>query len=362
MASTWTRATSLPGRRVGLAMALVVGGLHLLGGGLLLVAASRHVDLGGGEVFGVGIGVTAYLLGVRHAFDADHVAAIDNTTRRLVGDGGRPLSVGFWFSLGHSTVVFVLCALLALGVRWLAPQVQDGGSGLQRTLGVVGAGVACSFLLLVGLANAVALVRLAGLARRSADHGIDQAAVERQLHRRGPMSAALRPVTALVRQPRHLYPVGLLFGLGFDTATEVSLLVLAGGVALALPWYAIMALPLLFAAGMSLFDTLDGVVMRHAYGWAYQDPHRRLVYNLAVTGISVALAAGIGLVVLAGLVESVAAPRSGPIAWAAGLDLELVGVVVAVGFTVVWLVALATRSASFTEGSPHAVRGTGERG
>src|SRR5258705_2566812 len=225
--------------------------LHVFGWAVLLLGvAPQHIPLGSAGVFGVGLGVTAYLLGVRHAFDADHIAVIDNTTRKLVGEGTRSLSAGFWFSLGHSSVVFGLAFLLTLGVRALVGPVQDEGSPMLQTLGLIGSVVAGTFLILIGLTNLFAVVGIAKVFRRMRSCDFDEAELEHHLEQRGFLARLLAKVMRRVSKPWHLYPVGLLMGLGFDTATQVSLLVLAAGTAaFTLPWYVILGLPVLFAAG-----------------------------------------------------------------------------------------------------------------
>src|SRR3954464_5590715 len=272
------------------AMAAFVVLLHLVGWGVLaLVVAPRHYLLGSAGVFGVGLGVTAYTLGMRHAFDADHIAAIDNTTRKLMADGRRPLSVGFWFSLGHSSVVTVMFVLLAAGVRAIAGQVENRDSTLQHVTGVIGLAVSGTFLLLIGLINLGVLRGILGVWRGMRTGSYDEAALEEHLNKRGFLNRILGRVTRTVRKPWHMYPVGLLFGLGFDTVTEVGLLVIAGGAAAAaLPWYSVLILPVLFAAGMSLLDSLDGSFMNLAYGWAFDRPVRKIYYNITVTSLSVA--------------------------------------------------------------------------
>ncbi len=205
-----------------------VGVLHILGWGVLAgVVAPQRLTLGDGKAFGVALGVTAYLLGMRHAFDADHIAAIDNTTRKLVAENKRPLSVGFWFSLGHSSIVFGLCVLLALGVRALAGQVTNDKSTLQQVTGLVGTSVSGLFLIALGIVNLVSLLAIMRVWRRMRTGEFDEAELEHHLENRGIMNRLLRPIMKSVRHPRHMYAVGFLFGLGFDTATEVSLLVLA---------------------------------------------------------------------------------------------------------------------------------------
>jgi nickel/cobalt transporter (NiCoT) family protein len=282
-------------RRSVIGMSVAVGALHVLGWGMLLfLVAPAHFTVQG-SVFGVGLGVTAYTLGMRHAFDADHIAAIDNTTRKLVADGRRPMSVGFWFSLGHSSIVFIMVGLLALGVKTLAANVSDENSSLQQWTGVFGTAVSGTFLLLIGLLNLVSLIGIYRIAQRMRGGEVDEDALERELSNRGGLNRLFGPLMAAIRKPWQMYPVGLLFGLGFDTVTEVSLLVIAGGAAVTgLPWYAILVLPILFSAGMSLFDSLDGSLMNFAYDWAFQEPARKIYYNLVITGLSVAVAVLIG--------------------------------------------------------------------
>src|SRR5829696_5220255 len=212
-------------------MLAFIAALHVVGWLTLLGLVAPQSYAAGGGVFGIGLGVTAYTLGMRHAFDADHIAAIDNTTRKLMADRQRPLSVGFWFSLGHSTIVFGLCFLLAVGVRTLAGQVEDGNSGLQRTTGVIGTLVSGLFLTLIAVINLVILVGIVRVFRRMRHGEYDEAELEDRLDSRGIMNRLLGRVTRAVTRPWQMYPIGVLFGLGFDTATEVSLLVLAGGAA-----------------------------------------------------------------------------------------------------------------------------------
>ena len=323
-------------------MATFVLLLHILGWGLLvLVVAPHRYELGSSGVFGVGLGVTAFLLGVRHAFDADHIAAIDNTTRKLVGERKSAVSVGMWFSLGHSSVVLVLCLLVAAGISALAGQVADDASQLQQTTGLIGTLVSGVFLLLIGLLNLSALVGIAKVFRRLRTGELDEAELEHHLGNRGLLARLLGRVLRGVTKSWHMYPVGFLFGLGFDTATEVSLLVLAGGgAAFSLPWYAILVLPVLFAAGMSLFDAADGVLMSAAYQWAFVKPIRKVFYNLTVTALSVAVALIIGSVELLGLLAQKLGVRAGPLAWAAQVDLEHMGYGIVVLFVVTWVIAL----------------------
>jgi len=324
-------------------MGLFVLLLHVVGWGVLAaIVAPQHLQVSSTQVFGVGLGLTAYTLGMRHAFDADHIAAIDNTTRKLMGEGKRPLSVGFWFSLGHSSIVFGLCILLAAGVRALAGQVESDSSSVHNVLGVVGTGVSGVFLYLIGIINLVILVGIVKVFRAMRHGEYDEQALEEQLNNRGFMNRILSGVTRTVTKPWQMYPVGLLFGLGFDTATEVSLLVLAGGAAaFALPWYAILTLPVLFAAGMSLLDSIDGCFMNFAYGWAFSKPVRKVYYNITITALSVAVALIIGTVELISILVERLQITSGPLATIGSLDLNLVGYAIVTMFVLTWVVALA---------------------
>lgn len=320
---------------VGMVIAIAV--LHLVGWGSLvfLVLPEQH------PLFGVGLGLTAYVLGVRHAFDADHIAAIDNITRKLMTGPRRPATVGFWFAVGHSTVVFGLCLILALGIRTLAGSVADQGSGFQSAAGTFGGLVSGVFLLAIGLINFVVLREILGIFRKMRTGAYDDRELERQLDNRGLINRMLRGTGKWIRKPVHIYPLGLLFGLGFDTATEVSLLVLAGGAAAGnLPWYAILTLPALFAAGMTLLDGINGLAMSYAYGWSHDAPVRKVFYNITVTGLSVVVALLVGGIQLIGVLADQMKVSNGPVAWIAEWDLNSVGYVIAGIFLITWLVAV----------------------
>jgi high-affinity nickel-transport protein len=329
-------------RRTLALMSSVVVGLHVLGFGILaLLVAPRNDSLGSAGAFTIGIGVTAYTLGMRHAFDADHIAAIDNTTRKLMAEGKRPLSVGFWFSLGHSTIVFGLAFMLSIGVRSLAGPVRTSGSSLHQVTGWIGTLVSGTFLYAIAALNVVILIAILKVFREMKRGDFDEQALEEQLNNRGLMNRYLGRLTKAVGEPRQMYPIGVLFGLGFDTATEVALLVLAGGAAGAgLPWYAILCLPVLFAAGMSLLDTIDGSFMNVAYGWALSKPVRKVYYNITVTGLSVAVALVIGTIELGGLVASQLG-LAGPFwSWFEHIDLNTLGFVLVGMFVATWALAL----------------------
>ena len=323
-------------------MAAFILGLHIVGWGVLIaIVAPHHYQIASGQILGIGLGLTAYTLGMRHAFDADHIAAIDNTTRKLMSEGRRPVSVGFWFSLGHSTIVFALVALLALGVRALAGQVENDSSLLQRITGVVGTAVSGVFLYIIGIINLVVLIGIIKVFRKMRQGAYDEKSLEEQLNSRGFMNKILSGATKTATKPWQMYPIGVLFGLGFDTATEVGLLVLAGGAAaFALPWYAILTLPILFAAGMSLLDTIDGCFMNFAYGWAFSKPVRKVYYNITVTGLSVAVALIIGTIELVSILTEKTGVTSGPLAAIANINLDYVGYAIVLLFVLTWLIAI----------------------
>ncbi|MFB6990654.1 HoxN/HupN/NixA family nickel/cobalt transporter [Streptomyces sp. NPDC056178] len=334
---TWRREDTV--RTVGLLA--VIAALHVVAFGVLfLLVLPQHYEVGS-KAFGIGLGITAYTLGMRHAFDADHIAAIDNTTRKLMADGKRPVSVGFWFALGHSSVVIAMAALVAGGAR-LAGVLINENSGTHQVLGVVGTTVSGSFLYLIAALNLVALVGILRVFRAMRAGRFDEAELEQHLDSRGFMNRILGRFTRSITRPGQMYPLGFLFGLGFDTATEVTLMVMAGsGAAAGLPWYAILCLPLLFAAGMSLFDTLDGTFMNFAYQWAFSNPVRKVFYNLAITGLSIAVAFLIGTIELVTIFHDKLGLRDPVTGWISGLDLGNVGYIIVGLFVVVWAAALA---------------------
>jgi high-affinity nickel-transport protein len=323
-------------------MTAVVVGLTVVGWGvLILFVVPGHYSVGA-KTFGIGMGLTAYTLGMRHAFDADHISAIDNTTRKLMSDGQRPLTVGFWFSLGHSSVVFGLTFLLSVGVRALVGPVTDDNSHLHAVTSVVGTSVSGVFLYVIAGINLVVLFGILKVFANMRGGRYDEAALEQQLDKRGLMNRVFGRVTRSITKPWQMYPVGVLFGLGFDTATEVALLVLAGtGAAGALPWYAILCLPVLFAAGMSLLDAIDGSFMNFAYGWAFSKPVRKVYYNITITGLSVAVALIIGSIELLGLLANELGWSGGFWGWVSTVDLNAIGFGIVGMFVLTWVVALA---------------------
>ena len=231
---------------------------------------------------------------MRHAFDADHIAAIDNATRTLHGEGKPTTSVGFWFALGHSTVVVATVGLLALGVHFLVAAVQDDSSAFRQAAGLWGVSVSVLLVLAFGIVNLQSLARLVRAHRRAAPGSTNARqtdAGDPVSHTpTGPLFRLFLPITRLVDRPSRMYPLGFLFGLGFDTAATIGLFVTAGVASMQVSWALAAALPLLFTAGMSLFDTLDGALMSRLYGWATEGSIRAIRYNIVVTGLSVAAA------------------------------------------------------------------------
>jgi high-affinity nickel-transport protein len=309
----------------------VVAGLHVAGWGLFLYYSGHHRAL-------VGLGLTAYLFGLRHAFDADHIAAIDNTTRKLLQQNRRPVGVGFFFSLGHSTVVFALAAGLALSTRVVNSEIP----AFQTYGGDIGAGVSGTFLWVIGVLNLIVLLDIVRIFREMRGGEYDRERLENRLLERGMMSRVFGGFFRLIDASWKMYPLGLLFGLGFDTATEVGLLALAAGAAAhAVPMGAILSLPMLFAAGMSLMDTIDGAFMSQAYGWAFRNPVRKVYYNITITGLSVVVALAVGTVELLQVASTRLSLQGGAWGWLNGLDFETLGYAVAALFLLMWAMSVA---------------------
>jgi high-affinity nickel-transport protein len=305
---------------------VAVLGLHVLGGVAVLSAARAHPAL-------AGMGFLAYTLGLRHAFDADHIAAIDNTVRKLVQQRRDPLGVGFYFSLGHSTVVLLMVLAMALVTRW----VQHGLPHLKAVGVLVGTTVSGGFLLLIGLINLFIWIEIYLIFQKMRRGEHDARALEHLLLSRGLVARFAGPLFRMIDRSWQVYPVGFLFGLGFDTASEIALLALAAGAAAtAIPLAEILALPILFAAGMSLMDTSDGVFMTTAYRWALATPLRKIYYNLTVTGLSVVAALVVGLIELAQVFTKEIGVSTGFWKWLQSLDFGAMGYLLAGLFVVAW--------------------------
>jgi high-affinity nickel-transport protein len=316
-------------RLAGFGAAIAV--LHLLGWGLFLYYSARYRPL-------VGLGLTAYLFGLRHAFDADHIAAIDNTTRKLLGQGKRPMGVGFFFSLGHSTIVFALVAGLALATRTVHSHVMV----LHDYGGSVGAGVSGVFLWLIGILNLIVLIDIVRIFGEMRGGHYDDERLENRLLERGMMSRWFGRFFRLINKSWQMYPLGVLFGLGFDTATEVGLLAVAAGVTThSVPFLAVLSLPILFASGMSLMDTLDGAFMTHAYGWAFSNPIRKVYYNITVTSLSIVVALAIGTIELLQVMSTNLGLRGRGWDSVNSLDFGTLGYAMVLLFIIVWAVSVS---------------------
>jgi nickel/cobalt transporter (NiCoT) family protein len=307
---------------------LGVGTLHLLAVLLLLTGASNYPAV-------LGMGLLAYTFGLRHAFDADHIAAIDNTVRKLVQLRENPSGVGFYFSLGHSTIVFAAALATAIAAHWLQEKIPT----FKEVGGLIGTLVSGIFLVVIALLNLVIWVDLWRLFRALRRGEYQPESLEALLANRGLVVRLLKPLWRFIRKSWHVYPLGLLFGLGFDTASQISLLSLSAGSLAALSWAGILALPLLFAAGMSLMDTADGVFMTRAYGWAFSTPLRKLYYNLTVTGISVVAALVIGLIELLQVLAEKLELQGGFWNWLGNLDLGWLGYLLVGLFVLTWAVS-----------------------
>jgi len=322
-AAEWRRLAGLYG---------VIALLHLIGWGSFLHYSAHYPAL-------VGLGLVAYLFGLRHAFDADHIAAIDDTVRFLLQKGQRPLGIGFFFSLGHSTIVL----LLAVGIAFAAVAVKQQLPALHAAGAIIGAAVSGSFLWLIGILNLLVLLDMLKL-WRAADKGThSHDHLEELLAKRGLMSRLFRGrLQRVIGHSWHMYPLGLLFGLGFDTASEVGLLAMTAGASAGnLPIAAVLSLPVLFAAGMSVMDTTDGVLMTKAYNWAFVNPLRKIFYNLTTTTLSVAVALVIGSIELLQVMVNVLGLHGPFFDWVAQLEFGALGYAVVGLFLLAWGVSVA---------------------
>ena len=320
-----------------------IAALHVIGWGLFthynsipLILNTRGSD---NSLVYAGAGVLAYTFGLRHAFDADHISAVDDTTRYLLQKGKRPLGVGFFFSLGHSTVVFGFVTALAL----IASRATGFQEAFQGPGGIIGTVVSGLFLYLIAALN---LAVLRGIFRawrqaKCGEYSLEE--FDLLLAQRGFMNRIFKGrYNKFINDSWQMYPVGLLFGLGFDTATQVGLIAIAGSSAIAggLPPLAIIALPILFAAGMSLMHTLDGVFMSKAYSWAFVNPIRKIYYNITTTSLSIFVAFVIGTIELLGLLSDRLGLEGQPWDFIGSIDINLAGRVIVGIFFVVWIGAI----------------------
>src|SRR5487761_1870854 len=312
-----------------------------VGGGIFGLAAEPHHFRYQGLGLGLGVAFTAWTLGARHAFDADHISAIDNTTRKLMSDGKRPLGTGFFFALGHSTLIIVAGAALGVAAKAVFGAVVRPSSGYEVIGGVAGTSMAAGFLYLIAGLNVVVLAGILKVFRGLRAGLFDEAELERQLQARGMMWRFFGRFMRSITRTWHMFPVGVVFGIGFDTATEVLLLAATAAAATqGLPWYAVLSLPLLFAGGMTLFDAADGCFMNFAYGWAFARPVRKVYYNLVITGLSIAVAFLIGTIEIFGLLSGELHIHGGFWDFMANFNINKPGFAIAGLFVVVWAVAI----------------------
>ncbi|KAA1042328.1 HoxN/HupN/NixA family nickel/cobalt transporter [Macrococcus equipercicus] len=303
--------------------------LHMLGLILMWIGSGDNKML-------VGMALVAYMLGTRHAFDPDHIAAIDNSVRKLLQENKKTLGIGFYFSLGHSSVVLLMSIALGVSAGWAQRHLPQ----LQHIGGIIGMSVSGTFLLIIGIINLIILVQLIRLFKdvKDSDPGNDK--LEELLKSRGFFSRLIGPFYKVLNKEWHLYPLGFLFGLGFDTASEIALLALSASASTSsFSLAGILALPILFAAGMSLFDTLDGIFMTRAYDWAFIKPIRKLYYNITITMISVIAAIVIGLIEIFQLTAENLHLNGRFWTSVQGISLEYMGYLLVALFLVSWIVS-----------------------
>jgi len=343
-------SADLSGREWGrlVAMFAFILALNAAGWGIYIWCVMPHHfnyrGEGGSPGLGVGLGVaiTAWFLGFRHAFDADHISCIDNTTRKLMADGQRPLGSGFFFSFGHSTVVMVVGAGITIAARAVFGGVVDPHSAFETAGGTAGTLVSAAFLYLIALLNLIVLAGIFKVFRDMRRGSYDEAELEAQLQARGLMYRFFGRFMKSISHTWQLYFVGLVFGIGFDTATEVVLLAATAYAAIqGLPYYAVLALPFLFSGGMMLFDTLDGLFMNFAYGWAFARPVRKVYYNLVITGLSIGAAFIIGTIEVLGVLTAQLHLTGAFWSVMANFNINVAGFCIAGLFVAVWAAALA---------------------
>jgi high-affinity nickel-transport protein len=312
----------------------------------VLYVMPHHFDYrgqGGRPGLGVGIGVaiTAWLLGFRHAFDADHISCIDNTTRKLMADGKRPLASGFFFSFGHASVVVAVGVGITVAARAVFGAVVDPSSAYETAGGTIGTLLSAGFLYLIALLNLIVLAGIFKVFREMRGGAYDEGQLEAQLQARGLMYRFFGRFMRSINHTWQLYFVGLVFGVGFDTTTEVVLLAATAYAAIqGLPYFAVLALPFLFAGGLMLFDTLDGLFMNFAYGWAFARPVRKVYYNLVITALSIGAAFIIGTIEILGILTTEMHLHGAFWDAMANFNINVAGFCIAALFVGVWAAAL----------------------
>jgi len=326
------------------AMFLFIVAINLAGWGIyVLCVMPHHFDYKGeGGARGLGVAITAWFLGFRHAFDADHISCIDNTTRKLMADGKRPLASGFFFSFGHSTIIVAVGVGITIAARAVFGAVVNPSSAYETAGGAVGTLVSAGFLYLIAVLNLIVLAGIFKVFRDMRRGAYSETELEAQLQARGLMYRFFGRFMRSITHTWQLYFVGLVFGIGFDTATEVVLLAATAYAAIqGLPYYAVLALPLLFSGGMMLFDTLDGCFMNFAYGWAFARPVRKVYYNLVITALSIGAAFLIGTIEILGILTSEVHLHGAFWSLMANFNINVAGFCIAGLFVAVWAAALA---------------------
>src|SRR5579875_124074 len=321
-------------RRLGVFLGVTVL-LHVVGWGLLLIyVAPRYPAM-------LGLGGLAYTFGLRHAFDADHISAIDNTTRKLLQDGKKPMGVGFFFSLGHSTVVFLISLALGLAIKFIVQGVVDSNGSLKHAGSIIGTSVSGVFLVLIGVLNLLIMLDIVRVYRKMRSGVLDQAELHEELTAGGFMTRLFGRFFKVITDSWQMYPIGFLFGLGFDTSSEVALLAIsAGAAAQKLPLLAVLCLPIIFVSGMSLMDTADGAFMAKAYLWAFSNPVRKVFYNMTITGLSVFVALFVGGIELLQIASEQLNLTGGFWTVINGIDFNIMGFVIVGVFILTWIGAV----------------------
>jgi high-affinity nickel-transport protein len=340
----------LTGREWGrlVAMFLIILMINAAGWGIYVLSVMPHHFVykgeGGSPGLGVGLGVaiTAWFLGFRHAFDADHISCIDNTTRKLMADGKRPLASGFFFSFGHATVVVAVGVGITIAARAVFGAVVNPSSAFETAGGTAGTLMSAGFLYLIAVLNLIVLIGIVKVFRDMRRGTYSEAELEAQLQARGLMYRFFGRFMRSITRTWQLYFVGLVFGIGFDTTTEVVLLAATAYAAIqGLPYYAVLALPLLFSGGLTLLDTLDGCFMNFAYGWAFARPVRKVYYNLVITALSIGAAFIIGTIEILGILTNEVHLHGAFWDLMANFNINLAGFCIAGLFVAVWAAALA---------------------
>jgi high-affinity nickel-transport protein len=314
-----------------------IGSIYAILAALTVVLILTATMIGYKYAVLAGLGIVSYVLGLRHAVDADHIAAIDNTTRKLLQQGKRPVTVGMWFSLGHSTIVIALTVALILATKAVVgavPAFESGGA-------IVGTSISGVFLFIIGFVNVLIVLGVYKTFKALRTGKIGSSELDEHMNKNSFMNRTMGKLFKIVNEPWQIFPVGILFGLGFDTATQIALIAISVGVSGSVPFIYVLMMPLLFTAGMVTIDTSDGVSMRCAYGWAFLKPIRKIYYNLTITIISVLVAFAIGGIELIQVISSELGWTSGFWGFLATLDFETMGYFIIAIFLISWLVAMA---------------------